>query len=272
MSSTDADAVRSTPVAALEAVAARGWQALETEPMGGWLLRASGGFTGRANSVLPLGDPGLDLGEAIDTAVAWYAVRGLGPRFLLPLPDAQPVDDELVRRGWRLGDVVHVLVAPVRPLADAHAEDRADDRREVRVDDRPDEAWMGSYHYRGGDLPPHARQVLENGASPAFASVRAADGTVLAVARGSVDADPTPGGLAWRGVTAVEVDPAVRRQGLGGLVLRGLAAWAVGRGAVGCYLQVAAENEPALRLYGGVGFVRHHDYCYRLPSDQVSGT
>lgn len=267
MSGTDAGAVRSTTVAALEAVAARGWQALETEPMGGWLLRASGGFTGRANSVLPLGDPGLALDTAIDAAVDWYGARAIPPRFLLPLPDARTVDDELVRRGWRLGDVVHVLVAPVRPLAQAYEGDRAEGRPPVRVDERPDEAWTGSYHYRGGDLPPHARQVLENGTDLGFASVRAdgGEGAVLAIARGSVDVDSSPGGLGWLGVTAVEVDPGVRRQGLAGLVLRGLAAWAVERGATGCYLQVAAENEPALRLYAGAGFVRHHDYQYRLP-------
>ena len=135
------------------------------------------------------------------------------------------------------------------------------------MDARPDEAWTGSYHYRGGDLPPHARQVLENGTDLGFASVRAdgGEGAVLAIARGSVDADPSTDGLGWLGVTAVEVDPGVRRQGLAGLVLRGLAAWAVDRGATGCYLQVAAENEPALRLYAGAGFVGHHDYQYRLP-------
>jgi N-acetylglutamate synthase len=277
VSSTDAGHVRSTTVAGLEAVAARGWQALETERMGGWLLRASGGFTGRANSVLPLGDPGLDLGAAIDAAVDWYGARGVAPRFLLPLPDAQPVDDELVRRGWRLGDVVHVLVAPLRPLAQAHEVDRAQGRPRVRVDAGPDEAWIGSYHYRGGELPPHARLVLENGTDLGFASVRsdgdAGDGRkgpVLAIARGSVDVDPSPGGIGWLGVTAVEVDPGVRRQGLAGLVLRGLAAWAVERGAAGCYLQVAAENEPALRLYAGAGFDRHHDYQYRLPPGDAS--
>ena len=42
---------------ALEAVAARGWRAAETAELGGWLLRADGGFTGRANSVLPLRTP-----------------------------------------------------------------------------------------------------------------------------------------------------------------------------------------------------------------------
>ncbi len=270
--STGWTAVRSTSVAALEAVAALGWRALETEPLGGWLLRASGGFTGRANSVLPLGDPGLPLPEGVEVATAWYADRGLSPRFLLPLPDAQPVDDELVRRGWALGDVVHVLVAPAGPLAAAYADDLAAGGPSVRVDGAVNAGWLGSYHYRGGDLPANATQVLENGDAPGFASVRSEDGSVLAIARGSVDVDPSPGGVAWLGVTAVEVDPAHRRRGLAGLVLRGLAAWAVGRGAVGCYLQVAAENDPALRLYAGAGFEPHHDYQYRLGSRDASPT
>ena len=42
----------------LQRIADRGWRALETAPVGDWLLRASDGFTGRANSALPLGDPG----------------------------------------------------------------------------------------------------------------------------------------------------------------------------------------------------------------------
>ena len=45
-------------IEALERAAARHWQAPETERLGEWLLRAAAGFTGRANSALPLGDPG----------------------------------------------------------------------------------------------------------------------------------------------------------------------------------------------------------------------
>ena len=48
----------------LEAAAAGGWVALEAEWLGGWLLRASGGFTGRGNSCLPLDDPGMPVGQA----------------------------------------------------------------------------------------------------------------------------------------------------------------------------------------------------------------
>ena len=38
-----------------------GWQPVESEPLGDWVLRASGGFSSRGNSVLALGDPGLPL-------------------------------------------------------------------------------------------------------------------------------------------------------------------------------------------------------------------
>ena len=37
-------------IADLETRAARGWQAPQEEWLGGWLLRAADGFTGRANS------------------------------------------------------------------------------------------------------------------------------------------------------------------------------------------------------------------------------
>jgi len=36
----------------LEAIAAKGWRAPDEERLGGWLLRAAQGFTGRANGAL----------------------------------------------------------------------------------------------------------------------------------------------------------------------------------------------------------------------------
>ena len=53
-------------------------------------------------------------------------------------------------------------------------------------------------------------EVVERGACLGFASVRAADGSVLAIARGSLDEG-------WLGVTAVEVEPSARRRGLAGV-------------------------------------------------------
>ena len=87
----------------LERAAARHWQAPDTHPLGGWLLRAAAGFTGRANSALPLGDPGLPLAEAVTAVGEWYRRRGLPPTIVLAQvldtgagPD--PLEDHLTER------------------------------------------------------------------------------------------------------------------------------------------------------------------------------
>src|SRR5579875_1330414 len=84
-------------------MAAQHWQGTERDWLGGWLLRAAGGFTGRANSVLPLGDPGLPLERAVDAAADWYARRGLPPMVVIATGlEAGPdeLDGLLARRGW----------------------------------------------------------------------------------------------------------------------------------------------------------------------------
>src|ERR1700753_2875891 len=63
--------ITETDIETLDRAAARTWRGTEEEALGGWLLRAAGGFTGRANSVLAVGDPGLPLAAA--------GARGPGP-------------------------------------------------------------------------------------------------------------------------------------------------------------------------------------------------
>lgn len=245
---------RTASVAELEAAAALGWRATETAPLGDWLLRASAGFTGRANSVLPLGDPGQPLDSALETVQAWYRSRGLPARFQVPLPLAEPLDAELDRRGWTAYSPVRVLAADLPALL--HRPEPPG-LPPVEVSDAPDEPWLAAYHYRGAPLPEHARAVLERGDTVGFASARGADGAVLGIARGSVD-------RGWLGVTAVEVAPAVRRRGLGRGLLRALARWAADRRAHAVYLQVAEENPAGTALYLSEGLTDHHRYHYRV--------
>ncbi len=88
-------------VEALERAAARHWQAPDTEPLGEWQLRAAGGFTGRANSALPLGDPGRPLPAAVTAVEEWYRPRGLRPMIVLPQGAAPDhLQNHLNERGW----------------------------------------------------------------------------------------------------------------------------------------------------------------------------
>lgn len=243
----------SVDVAHLESVAAVGWRGLDTDRLGDWLLRAAGGWTGRANSVLPLGDPGLPLDAALDRTSAWYRERGLPPRFQVPLPVGGELDAALEARGWALVNPSHVMTGAVETVLAALTERR--DLPPVALADAPTDDWLAAYHYRGGSLPDVAAAVLVNADAPVFASV-VEGGRTVAIGRAVVDEG-------WMGLTAMEVDPGVRRRGLGRHLLRGLLAWARGR-ATCTYLQVAGENAAAIALYRSVGYAHHHDYRYRV--------
>src|SRR5215472_16816484 len=77
----------------MERIAAAHWRGTEEERLGGWLLRAAEGFTGRANSALPLADPGLPLDDALAAVAGWYRARGLRPMIVVPLPVRAGVQD-----------------------------------------------------------------------------------------------------------------------------------------------------------------------------------
>ena len=279
----------------LERVAAAHWRGTEEEWLGDWLLRAAGGFTGRANSALPLGDPGLPLDDALAVVTRWYRERGLPPMIAIPVPldadascdssasrDAGPVrdagsvrdagavrdadvareaddlsrelDEELARRSWptRPGPAFFMVAdLPLAVPADGLG------GREVLASPEPDDAWAARYHYRGQDhLPPVARQVLTSAREQSFVSIR--DGhEVLAIARLSI-AD------GWAGLTAVEVHPGHRRQGLGVVITAAAAQVAGQHGVQRVFLQVEVDNAPAQALYKRLGFRYSHRYHYRV--------
>ncbi len=244
---------------ALEAVAAQGWRPAETAQLGGWMLRASGGFTGRANSVLPLRAPGLALDEALARARAWYAGRGLPLKLAVPTEARRLLDAELAERGWPASPDVHVMAARLDALAARPVAGVA-----VGLGDRPDAGWLARYR-DGAGTGQAAQALLTRHDSAGFASVRAA-GATLAIGRATLDAG-------WLGVSAVEVDPALRRGGLGTAVMAALWAWGRERGATRSYLQVSTDNAPAVALYRLLGYWVHHDYRYRTePTHGPDGT
>jgi ribosomal protein S18 acetylase RimI-like enzyme len=244
-------------VRALEAAAAMGWRALETAQLGGWLLRAAAGFTRRANSCLPLADPGLPLRAAVAEVERWYTARRMPPSFQVSIPLAEAVDAHLDVLGWGPpSEDVLVMTAPLEPIADALRPDLAP----VAVATEPDESWLAAYHYRGETLPGHARRVLVDADTVGFAAVDDG-GRRVAIARGAVT--DAPDGRRWVGITAVEVAPVDRRRGLGTHVVAGVARWAGRHGATDVYLQVAEDNAAALATYQRLAFVEHHRYHYR---------
>ena len=241
----------------LERLASKGWQGTSTEHLGDWLLRAGAGFTGRANSVLPLGSPEMEIDDSLSVVTAFYRRHQLSPLFQIPLDrpgsEIACLDGDLDHRGWSAFNPTWVLVATLEESLQ-----RCPPRSDLppaQFDDHPSAAWLGGYLYRGSQLPPSAVHVLENAENVVFASVANSDGQA-AVARGVL----TDG---WLGVTALTVEKTRRRSGVGRHLMAELTRWAVERRAHSAYLQVAAENDAALRLYDTLGYLRHHQYHYR---------
>ncbi|MFJ6786258.1 GNAT family N-acetyltransferase [Streptomyces angustmyceticus] len=254
----------SATVRELQHVAARGWPAVETEPLGEWTLRASGGFTRRANSVLPLGDPGVPLDAALERIGRWYAARGL-PAVIAVATGRAGADEELAaalaERGWADEAHTRVRIAGLAPLADTPAAPAGDTATRVTLSRDPDAGWLALYNRTGGDAPgggaaPDALRVLTGGPSVWFATARDADGGTAAIGRLVVDGR-------WAGFAAVEVAPHARRRGLATRVMAALAERALSEGASAAYLQVEADNADALAFYDRLGFTDHHGYHYR---------
>ncbi|MGW1652830.1 GNAT family N-acetyltransferase [Streptomyces atratus] len=236
----------------LAPVCARAWQPVESEPLGDWRLRAAQGFTRRANSVLPLGDPGVPLDEALGRVRQWYGERDL-PAYIQAATGAEGTQEqlcaELEQRGWRREVTAEVRIAALAPIGDLDA-----DVSQVRLSRDLDEGWLS--RYQRFDTPgPHVLKVLRGGPSVWFASVPGDTESAPPAAIGRCVVDGR-----WAGFMAVEVGPEYRRRGLATAVMTALARKALDEGASAAWLQVETDNEGARALYEGMGFAVHHRY------------
>jgi N-acetylglutamate synthase len=242
----------------LEEVSGRSWPAPDDEWLGRWWLRAAGGFTARACSVRALGDPGRPLDEALAYVVGWYAERGLPA--MIQVVTGSNLGVELDRRGWSSAYesiISTVTIARLRRSLEARAAGAAAPLT-VQTASLPPNSWL--LRFRSGSVTPVGLQVLTGASDVAFATIDAPDATAPAVAIGRAAVEGP-----WVGFTAVEVDPLMRRQGHAHAVMLALATWAGSRGAIRAWLEVLADNQPALALYESLGFTEHHRYSYRSP-------
>jgi ribosomal protein S18 acetylase RimI-like enzyme len=80
-------------------------------------------------------------------------------------------------------------------------------------------------------------------------------GEVAALGASAVDGE-------WAGIFGMRTLPTHRRKGLASRVLAALLHEARSLGARRAYLQVEADNAPAIALYSGLGFVPAYGYRY----------
>jgi N-acetylglutamate synthase len=222
--------VRTSEIRGLEQAAAMAWPGVEHQWLDGWFLRAGHGATSRANSAVPL-DFSATIGPLPDI-IEWYRRRDLPAWLALP---------------ERILPVRAAGVKPTRVMVC----DAVDGTGGAELSAAPDANWLTVYER---DVPVDVLTAVVDG-EVAFASIPGA-----AVGRGAVTT--APDGTRWLGISAVRVDPEQRRRGHARRVCDALQNWGAQRGAQRAYVQVLADNDPAIRLYTSMGFRLHHSHRY----------
>jgi GNAT superfamily N-acetyltransferase len=231
----------------LQRIASDGWPAVEREALGSWELRAAGGWTRRANSVLPIGSPAVALDDALDKIRTWYDERALPAVVQVPLPLCAVLDDELDRRGWPAESSSLVLVADLGELRISPAGST------VTVDHVPTAPWLAAHPHP----PPTSALGVLTAAPSLYASATDSRGDIIGIARGSIVG-------AWLFVNAMSVAESHRRKGVAHTLLRALADEVAALPVRHVFLQVEDSNAPARALYEKIGFELHHSYVYRV--------
>jgi N-acetylglutamate synthase len=252
-------------MADLERLMVDGWPPLERAELGGWLLRAAGGFTGRANSVLPLGDPGRPLPDAVRAAEGWYAERGLRPMFSLFGPEGFAVTDDVLgallsARGYTDVNRSVVMTAAVASLVSATGRgpsEAVDEGRavvSVREGRVPWPQWWAASDERRRGSRELAQAVMAGSPDQVLLAAEV-DGRTVATVRVAF-------AHAWAGVFGLHVQPGSRRLGVATTLMGAAAAQAQARGNASMYLQVERANAGAVALYRRLGCATHHEYVY----------
>jgi N-acetylglutamate synthase len=254
---------RRAPLAAvvrLEGLCADAWPAQVERPLGAWRLRAAGGYTGRANAALALGDPGLPITAALDEVRRFAREHGVPPRVHVPV--GSPWDRAVAAEGWVLnvghakGAEVSVLVAPVPDIGPDRTPPPG---LRIELPTRPAPDWWRLAV--GGPPTPAQERVLAGAPDTAFGTLRDPGGAALGQVRATVVDDHVH-------ISMLEVVPAARRRGNATALLAAAGAWGGERGARWAVLQVALQNDGARALYDRLGYVEHHRYRYLVPPDQ----
>lgn len=237
-------------LAAIEQAAVRGWPALESATIGGWLWRHASGGSIRANSVATLAWSGGDVGDVIVACEARYRARGAACVFTISdVSVPRDLDALLDVRGYARGDD-HVTMAKAVPAVALWPE-------RTRATAEPDEAWFATYlsglseNRRGvarqliENLPPAARfySVVQAGVAVASGSQNVAASCGMSIVDGRLAS-----------VQCMATEPGFRRQGSALLVLAAIEAYARQQGATHVYLQTGGDNLAAQSLYGKFGF------------------
>lgn len=238
-----------------EAAGFRAWPAASAHYDGAWLMRLTPGHPAkRLNSINPL-DPGdhFDISSRIEKARSSFAEIDQPLTFRLSPLAGDKITAYLDAQGWQAFDESLVMHCDLEGSVVEHALDQIP----LKDVERFTQSLL-SINEMPRSLTAALGGVIQ--AVPAEAGLFVLESDAKAVAATVCVHD---GDLA--GLFEVATAPSERGKGFGRRIVTSALKWALGRGARQAWLQVGAENEPAVNLYRSLGFSELYRYHYRRP-------
>jgi len=238
----------------LEAISFRSFPATSTHFDGTWVIRLTAGHPAkRLNSVNPL-DPSDHAEIEKRVELAQHRFDSFGRRLVFRLSPLAPLELDVVldARGWTRFEESVVMVADLTGLQVAEAMDH------LPLQDTG--VWVDAFLELSGETKEHKPGLAE-----VIGSIEPEVG--LFVTHGD-SGDPIAAVRCVRdnelaGLFDMVTNSSARRKGFGRLILLSAMKWAKHAGATTAWLQVVAENKPAMNLYESLGFLELYRYSYR---------
>ncbi|TFG31295.1 GNAT family N-acetyltransferase [Candidatus Thorarchaeota archaeon] len=248
-------------IAEIEYLASHCWPAKETERYHGWIIHWNDAVTWRANSVLPLaGTEDTLLEDSIDYIINFYKERDTPPAFkVTEVSKPEGLDETLEEMGFQKRMVTHVQTVPIKELTCLDPQVGVD---LLRVSD---ESIDILFHREKRDefALEVRREIIHRIEGEKKIARVMIDGKIAGVGLGVVEED-------MLGLFSIRTLPEYQRRGVAWSINCALAIWGEENGANTAFLQVEAENAPAIALYGAMGFKTKYTYWYRILEDEFS--
>lgn len=232
--------------------------AIHQDVYDGWVLRASGTDTRRANSVTALQASSLPLTDKIDYCESWYRLHGQAPVFRLTEAFSPgELDQLLAARGY--AREVETLVRTL-DLSSAAADREFALPPGARIVERNETDGLRDVHllkHASAELKEQDthRQLLWRGPQ-LFASLKTING-LAATGLARIERDHV-------GLFNMRTAERARGKGYASMLVSYLLTWGAANGARTAFLQVDRANVAANRLYNKFGFVTQYAYWHRV--------
>jgi len=230
----------------------------------GWVLRASGTETRRANSVTALQPSLLPLDEKIAWTEAWYRTHGQPAVFRLAEQCSPPELDQLLeQRGYSHEVVTDVMTCD---LAEGIPPGDYSLPADAKIIERSEAEGLDDVHRMRAISPEQhlldvRRQALWKGPQ-LYLTLKTAHGTASTGMARIED-----GHL---GIFNMRTASKARDKGYATVLVAYLLAWGLEQGAKTAFLQVDQSNDPAHTIYRKFGFVPQYSYWHRVQKTAAS--